>query len=252
MLSDQPKFPYLMPVSNSDSHTSKSRPDLVVFNLAGTTVRDENRVAGFLMEAMAHIGHPVTLAEANSVMGERKPKAIAQLLTPRIGPTAMESEIVQRGNAEFLRLTNHYYATSSEVGEIPGATSVFGALHAAGIKVACDTGFERSTVDVILKRLGWLNQGLIDTAISSDEVPHGRPAPDLIHEAMRRTGVTDVARVAKVGDTPSDIGEGLAAGCPWVIAVTYGTHLRFQLEPHRPTHFIDTLPAILPLFNLAS
>ena len=204
------------------------------------------------MEAMAHIGHPVSLAEANSVMGERKPKAIAQLLTARMGPTSMDSDIVQRGNAEFLRLTNAYYATSPEVGEIPGASAVFAALHGAGIKVACDTGFERSTVDVILKRLGWLERGLIDTAISSDEVPHGRPAPDLIHEAMRRTGVTDVARVAKVGDTPSDIGEGRSAECSWVIAVTYGTHRRSQLEPHQPTHFIDSLPAILPLLNLAS
>jgi hypothetical protein len=239
-------------VSVSDTPTSKHRPSLVVFDLAGTTVQDENRVAGFLMEAMAHIGHPVSLTEANSVMGERKPKAIAQLLTPRLGLTSMDSDIVQRGNAEFLRLTNAYYATSPEVGEIPGASAVFAALHGAGIKVACDTGFERSTVDVILKRLGWLERGLIDTAISSDEVPHGRPAPDLIHEAMRRTGVTDVTRVAKVGDTPSDIGEGRSAGCSWVIAVTYGTHRRSQLEPHQPTHFIDTLPGILPLLNLAS
>ncbi len=239
-------------MSISDTPTTQPRPSLVVFDLAGTTVRDENRVAGFLMAAMAHIGHPVTLAEANSVMGERKPKAIAQLLTPRIGPTAMDSEIVRRGNDEFLRLTNAYYATSPEVGEIPGASTVFAALHAAGVKVACDTGFERSTVDVILKRLGWLDRGLIDTAVSSDEVPHGRPAPDLIHEAMRRTGVLEVTRVAKVGDTPSDIGEGRSAGCPWVIAVTYGTHLRSQLEPHRPTHLIDSLPAILPLFDIAS
>ncbi len=239
-----------MPENDTSSQTY--RPGLVVFDLAGTTVEDQNKVAGFLMNAMAFIGHPVSLAEANTVMGERKPKAIAQLLTPRIGPTDMGSDIVRRGNEEFLRLTNHYYATSEEVREIPGASLVFEALHRAGIQVACDTGFEKSTVDVLMKRLGWLERGLIDTAISSEEVVHGRPAPDLIHEAMRRTGIVDVRRVAKVGDTPSDMGEGHSAGCPWVIAVTYGTHTRAQLEPHRPTHFLNQISDILPVLGVHS
>lgn len=238
-------------LANEPIPLSFSRPELVVFDLAGTTVEDENKVAGFLMQAMAFIGYPVSLAEANTVMGERKPKAIAQLLTPRIGPTAMDSEIVRVGNTEFLRMTNEYYATSTEVREIGGASEVFAALGRAGVQVACDTGFERSTVEVLMQRLGWLERGLITTAISSEEVPHGRPAPDLIHEAMRRTGIVEVQSVAKVGDTPSDMGEGHAAGCGWVVAVTYGTHTRAQLEPHRPTHFIDSLPAILSIFQIA-
>jgi phosphoglycolate phosphatase-like HAD superfamily hydrolase len=58
---------------------------------------------------------------------------------------------------------------------------------------------------------------------------------------MELTGVTSVREVAKVGDTPSDLQEGTAAGCALVIGVTYGTHSRAQLvgEPH--THLIDAI-----------
>jgi phosphoglycolate phosphatase-like HAD superfamily hydrolase len=58
---------------------------------------------------------------------------------------------------------------------------------------------------------------------------------------MELTGVTDARRVAKVGDTPSDLQEGRAAGCGLVIGVTNGSHTREQLEPHPHTHLIDNL-----------
>lgn len=226
---------------------SQRPPELVVFDLAGTTVEDRNHVAGFLLAAMKSIGHEVSLADANAVMGEPKPVAIAALLSARIGAVTPAHELVRRGHAEFLGQMNDYYRTSPEVREIAGASVVFAALQARGVKVACDTGFERSTVDVLLSRLGWCERGLVQTVIPSDEVAQGRPAPDLIFEAMRRTGVKDVSRVAKVGDTPSDLGEGRAAGCGWIIGVAYGSHRREQLTPHRPTHIIDRIGEILPV-----
>ena len=84
--------------------------------------------------------------------------------------------------------------------------------------------------------------------MTSDEVPRGRPFPDLVFRVMELTGVSDVKRVAKVGDTPSDLGEGTAAGCGWVIGVTEGTHTRAQLEGHPHTHLLGSireLPALL-------
>ena len=41
----------------------------------------------------------------------------------------------------------------------------------------------------------------------------GRPHPDMIHHLMRVLKVEDATRVAKIGDTPSDLHEGTAAGC---------------------------------------
>ncbi len=57
---------------------------------------------------------------------------------------------------------------------------MFQTLHRAGILVALNTGFDRSITQVILDRLGWSNSRSIDATICSDEVPRGRPHPDMI------------------------------------------------------------------------
>ncbi len=41
-----------------------------------------------------------------------------------------------------------------------------------------------------------------------DDVPNGRPAPDMILLAMKLTGVDDPAQVANVGDTTLDLESG--------------------------------------------
>jgi phosphoglycolate phosphatase-like HAD superfamily hydrolase len=43
---------------------------------------------------------------------------------------------------------------------------------------------------------------------------------------MELAGVTDARKVAKVGDTISDLQEGDAAGCGWIIGVTTGAFSR--------------------------
>ena len=69
----------------------------------------------------------------------------------------------------------------------------------------------------------------------------------MILAAMKRAGVTDPARVAKVGDTPADLQEGTAAGCGFVIGFTNGSHTRGELEAHPHTHLIASLRELLPI-----
>ena len=185
---------------------------LVVFDMAGTTVQDgEGVVNRALRTALAGYGVNVTFDDVNEVMGLPKPDAIRRLIRGQ-GDISVAKVYVDFENA----MVDHY-RTSPEVAAIFGAEEVFAALRSAGIKVALDTGFARSIVDAIVERLGWAE--LLDATVASDEVAHGRPQKDLVLEAMARTGITDVQTVAKVGDTPSDVQEGHAAGCGWVIAV---------------------------------
>ena len=79
------------------------------------------------------------------------------------------------------------------------------------LKVAIDTGFDCQITNSILQRLGWVQNNLIDVSVTSDEVPRGRPYPDLIFKAMELTHVTDSKCVTKVGDTTSDLLEGNSA-----------------------------------------
>jgi phosphoglycolate phosphatase-like HAD superfamily hydrolase len=58
----------------------KSPIDLVVFDIAGTTIKDNNNVHLSLMNALLEFGYTSSLEEANAVMGYPKPFAIEQLL----------------------------------------------------------------------------------------------------------------------------------------------------------------------------
>jgi phosphonatase-like hydrolase len=122
-------------------------------------------------------------------------------------------------------------------------------LKAAGIKVFVDTGFDRPIVDALLQRMAWEKNKLIDGSVTSDEVAHGRPHPDLIFRAMELAGVSDVKRVAKVGDTVSDLGEGTAAGCGWVIGITSGAFTKEQLSAVPHTHLINRIPDVLEIIS---
>jgi phosphoglycolate phosphatase-like HAD superfamily hydrolase len=94
---------------------------------------------------------------------------------------------------------------------------------------------------VILDRLGWSDNPLIDATICSDEVPLGRPHADMIVALMDCLSIPEAARVAKMGDTPADLLEGCNAGCRLIVGVTEGTHTCAELEPFPHTHLIGTV-----------
>jgi phosphonatase-like hydrolase len=223
-----------------------SELDLVVFDMAGTTVNDEDSVNRCVRAALEHVGVTVTPEAVNLVMGIPKPMAIRQLLERYERP-----ELIGQLDAihdDFVRRMIAFYQTDPSVHEIPGASDTFRRLRAAGIKTALDTGFSRDIANVVIERLGWNDKALLNTTVTSDEVPRGRPHADMIQKAMRELGVTDSKRVAKVGDTPSDLEEGVAAGCGMNVGVTKGSHTAEQLQPFPHTHLIGTvadLPRLL-------
>lgn len=225
--------------------------ELVVFDMAGTTVYDSDAVNNTLKIALEAVGVEVNRDAVNKVMGIAKPLAIRTLLMEKglehLPPT---DENVTRIHAIFETKMLEYYKTSAEIREVPGASETFAVLKAANIKIGLDTGFSRVIADAILERLGWQSQYLIDATVTVDEVEKGRPYPDMIFRLMELTGVTEVANVVKVGDTPSDLQQGTTAGCTMTIGVTQGSHTREELEPYPHTHLIPTvadLPALLGL-----
>src|SRR5678815_2313027 len=132
---------------------------------------------------------------------------------------------------------------------MPDAEEIFAFFKNNNIKVGLDTGFFSDITHVIIERLGWLKNGLVDYVISSDETAEGRPYPYMIQELMKRADVTDPKKVIKIGDTEVDIKEGRNAGCLLTIAVTTGkSYSREQLELYQPDFIIDSLhelPALL-------
>jgi len=222
---------------------SRGRISLVVLDVAGTTLEDDDAVGRCLREALAGAGFRPTVAEVNAVMGWPKPAAIRHLLGAAGG-----DERVAAVHAGFVRRMLRFYAEDPSVREVPGTSEALRALREAGIKVALDTGFDRPIMRTLLARVGWERDGLIDGSVTSDEVDQGRPWPDMIRRLMADLGVADPRHVAKVGDTPSDLQEGASAGCGRVIGVTAGTHSREELARSPHTDLIGTvaeLPGLL-------
>jgi phosphonatase-like hydrolase len=214
--------------------------ELVVFDMAGTTVNDENSVSQCVRSSLAAHGVTVTIADVNRVMGIPKPEAIRIL----VGESARRDQLIDRIDEihdDFVARSIRFYSADPSVHEIAGSLATFRAIKAAGIKVALNTGFSRPITRTILDRLDWAFSPYIDAVISSDEVPRGRPHPDMIHALMRKLGIEDASHVAKVGDTPADLHEGKNAGCGLIIGVTEGTHTREQLLAHPSTHLIDSV-----------
>lgn len=220
--------------------------ELVVFDLAGTTVKDNQDVHRVLQVALRHAGVDISLEDANEVMGIPKPIAIRQLLEAK-GYTPITNDFIDAIHTDFIKEMILFYEADKGVGEKDGVSETFAALKSKGIKVAVDTGFDRKITDAILERMTWKKKNLIDASVTSDEVENGRPYPDLIFEAMKRTGVTDITRVAKVGDTPSDMQEGTRAGCTWVVGITSGAFAKEELEREPHTHLISSIEELLPL-----
>jgi phosphonatase-like hydrolase len=143
----------------------------------------------------------------------------------------------------------YHYRYSPDVKAKPNAEYVFDFLRKKRVKVVIDTGFSREIADAIIDRLRWNTNKLIDYSVTSDEVERGRPYPDMIQKAMREFKISDSALVAKVGDTPSDLMEGMSARCGYVIGVTWGAYTRQELIGEKYTHLVDDLSEILTILK---
>lgn len=223
--------------------------ELVVFDMAGTTVKDRNYVGIAFQEAMKSHGYAVAIPDVNPLMGYEKPLAIKMMLE-RHEPDQpkITDALVTAIHAEFVDRMLRFYRNSDEIAPLPEVEETFQALREAGVKIALDTGFSRNIADVIVKRLGW--QDKIDCLVASDEVAHGRPYPDMIRKIMAALNIDSAEQVAKVGDTEVDINEGLNAGCRYVIGVTTGAFTRAELLPYGPTHIIDTLSEVINIIGV--
>jgi phosphonatase-like hydrolase len=224
--------------------------ELVVFDLAGTTIQDNNDVALCLHRAAQDVGVDASLDLISRNIGTNKIHLYQYLIELRRGraenledleaisldPSTLELSM------EAFRLYEQYMIDHyrQHAAEVPGTSDVFRWLKERGIKIATDTGFHRNVNQAIMDHTGWVAEGLVDTAVDVQHIPgdRGRPAPFMIFHAMRELNVQSVRRVIKVGDQPADMMEGINAGCAGVIGVLSGALDAETLGRHRHTHLL--------------
>jgi phosphonatase-like hydrolase len=223
------------------------RTEIVVMDMAGTTVADDGLVITAFTRAVGTLGvgedsdrFPPMMDHVIATMGESKITVFRALFDG-------DEEQSQAANAAFEVAYSDLVA-EGRTEALPGAADTISDLRDRGIKVALTTGFSPTTRDAIIDALGWSN--LIDLALSPADVGRGRPFPDLNLTALLRLGGTDVAAMATVGDTAFDVLAGLAAGAGVVSGVLSGTHDRATLAAAGAPNILESiveLPTVLHL-----
>lgn len=220
--------------------------NLIVLDMAGTTVADGGLVERAFEHAAGHLGvepdspdHAAKLQYVRDTMGESKISVFRHLFGTE--------ELARRANSAFEQAYGEL-VDGGLVTPLPGARETIEKLRADGRTVVLTTGFARVTQDAILDAVGW--RDLADlTLCPADAGGRGRPYPDMVLTAFLRTGaVADVRHTVVAGDTAYDVLSGNRAGAGIVAGVLTGAHDRAALTGAGATHVLASiaeLPALL-------
>lgn len=203
--------------------------EAVIFDWAGTAV-DYGCFAPVqaFREAFAHYDVPVTMEETRKPMGMLKRDHIRTMMKmeriaaewKRVHGREASEEDVEAVYAQFepklFSILENYSSPK------PFVLETVDTLRKMGIKIGSSTGYTDAMMDIVVK--GAAKEGYSpDFWISPDGVGgKGRPYPYMIFENMKVLGVSSVKNVVKVGDTVSDIREGVSAGV-WSVGVIEGS-----------------------------
>ncbi|WP_068074574.1 HAD-IA family hydrolase [Novosphingobium lentum] len=216
---------------------------IVGFDLDGTLLDTRADIGAALNHALEIAGRPLVPVEH-----------VARLIGGGVGQTlraalAESGGIVEAEVPALQAALLDYYAQNIAVHTrlFAGGEAMLADLAERGAKLAVVTNKQEALAVRVIEELGLADHFF--TVIGGDTMGPGRakPAPDPIHEMIRRAG--DAGRAAFVGDTTYDIGAARAAGVP-VIAVRFGFH---DVPPDELgadaviAHFDELVPALQDL-----
>jgi len=220
---------------------------MVVFDMAGTTVDENNVVYKTVQKAINEAGFNLTLDQVLAQgAGKEKLQAIKDVLSTYAGSN--DETLAKHIYDNFIAQLAEAYGTL-EILPQPNARELFVALHERNILAVLNTGYNRQTAQTIIDKLGW-EKGLdFDELVTATEVAKNRPNPDMILYAMKHFGIVDGKQVVKVGDSAIDIEEGKNAGCALSIGITTGAHTREQLQSVNPDFIINDLAELVAIID---
>ncbi|HVC87051.1 MAG TPA: HAD family phosphatase [Gaiellaceae bacterium] len=175
--------------------------DAVVFDLDGVIV-DSEQVWDDVREVYAReSGGTYSEAATRDMMGMSSVEW-SRYMAESLGVPGTPEEI----NAVIVERMLARYGSAPPL--IPGAVE---AVRTAGERwpLAIASSSNPELIEVVLRAAGL--RELFPVAVSSQEVPRGKPAPDVYLEAARRLGVSP-ARCAAVEDSHNGIRSAKAAG----------------------------------------
>jgi phosphonoacetaldehyde hydrolase len=199
--------------------------EAAIFDWAGTTI-DWGSMAPVraLTSLFAHRGIQLTDPDIRRDMGLFKKDHIRRILSfPHAdaewqklkGRKANEDDI-EDFFTEFMSLQMQVLDEHSQV--IAGVATLANRLRDHGLKLGATTGYTRPMLELLLARAAEQDYRP-DLSLCPDDVGGGRPYPWMCLRLALNFRLSSTAAAVKIGDTVSDIQEGLNAGM-WTVGVT--------------------------------
>ncbi len=210
-----------------------------IFDWAGTTV-DYGCFAplAVFIEIFRKRGINITIDEAREPMGMMKRdhvralchmERIAQEWKKNFGKMPGESEI----SALYADFEPMLFSILPQYSlPIPGVIETVKKMRNQGIKIGSTTGYTGQMMEIVCKEAEKHGYSP-DSLVTSTDVPAGRPYPWMCYANAIKLQVYPLESIVKVGDTLSDVKEGLNAGM-WTVGVLFGSsEVGFSLEDYQ-------------------
>jgi len=197
----------------------------VILDWAGTVVDHGSRApVAALQSIFAGARVPVSVSEVRESMGLAKKAHIRSILAiPRVRDAWYEAMGAEPSGTDVEQLYAQFVprqleCLSNYATLIRGVSDAVSRMRARGLKIGSTTGYNRPMLDYLLTRAA--EQSYVpDSSICPDEAGGGRPMPWMCYLTAARLQEFPLAAFVKIGDTPSDIEEGVNAGM-WTIGIT--------------------------------
>jgi phosphonatase-like hydrolase len=216
---------------------------LIVFDMAGTIINENNVVYKTLRKAINCQGYNFSLDEVLIYgAGKEKHQAIKDILNSKnLNHTLNDVSLtIFKDFSELLKISYENLVVEA----FPKTEELLEKLKEKGVKIVLNTGYNRETALQLLSKLNWEVGKQYDALITASDVEKGRPAADMINKAMEMFNILNAEHIVKIGDSIIDIEEGKTANCGITIGVTTGAHTEEQLKSANPTYIINSLTEI--------
>ena len=153
----------------------------IIFDMDGLLVNSEPIWQRVEREMIVAYGGDFDEARAIEQIGMAIPEAAAYLVAAfglDISPAAFADELVARVLTLFIR----------EAEPMAGAAELMEEALASPLPVAVASSAQRRVVEAMMGKFGWLDR--LDLIVTGDDVPRGKPAPDIFLLTAERLGVS--------------------------------------------------------------
>ncbi|CAM3513859.1 MULTISPECIES: HAD family hydrolase [Saccharibacillus] len=174
-----------------------------IFDMDGVIIDSEPLHFDVDRQVLEYYGHSITQEQLEGYVGMTNPE-FWSILRGEYGMSQTVEEIIEYQLGIKLGVLH-----AAQMEPIPGIRELLAELRRGGIPRAIASSSPRVFIEAVLDKFGL--QGEFDFVVSSEEVPRGKPSPDVYLRAAELLGA-DPARCVVLEDARHGIAAAKAAG----------------------------------------